>query len=512
MDRTDTAQWIDPRQLLEAMTDGLVVHNASGEILGWNASALRILGRSEEDLRKRTVADPDWRSIRQDGSPFPIEQSPVMHALRTRRPKRNVTMGVQRPDGSIAWICVDSQPLIGRDGELYGVVSTFRDLAQRRRAEERLVRAIGELADLYNNAPCGYHSLDRNGVFVRINDTELRWLGYTREELIGRRITEILTPTSARKFEQSFPRFLRDGRIEGVEAQFVTKSGATLDALINSTVVRDANGEFLMSRSTVFDNTHRKVAERQMRRLNQLLEQRVEERTAALHEALQELEAFTSSVSHDLRAPVRTIDAFARMLSEDVTSTLSAEGRQFLERIVSANRRQAQLIGDLLNLSHVFTAALTYSEVDLSALAHSVIEDLRDASPKARVEVRIAPGLLARADEGLVRSVMDNLLGNAWKFTNRTEHPRIEVGSERQDREIVYFVRDNGVGFDPAQAGDLFKPFRRMHADSDFPGTGIGLATVARIVKRHRGRIWIESAPGEGTTVFFTLGPATPAT
>jgi two-component system NtrC family sensor kinase len=221
--------------------------------------------------------------------------------------------------------------------------------------------------------------------------------------------------------------------------------------------------------------------------------------------ANRELEAFSYSVSHDLRAPLRSIDAFTRALDEDAGDRLDDTCRNYLRRVLAATVNMSDLIDALLALSRISRAQLVRGDVDLSAAAAAVLDELHRHEPERRVEAIIAPGLTSCADGKLVRVLLDNLLGNAWKFTSRLAEARIEVGASELDGERVYFVRDNGAGFDPAKADQLFAPFHRLHTDAEFKGTGIGLATVHRIIERHGGRIWAAGAVGAGATFYFTL-------
>lgn len=236
------------------------------------------------------------------------------------------------------------------------------------------------------------------------------------------------------------------------------------------------------------------------------LEARVAERTARLEAANKELEAFSYSVSHDLRAPLRSIDGFSQALVEDLEDSLDAKAKGYLQRVRAAARRMGELIDDLLELSRVGRTELRRDRVSLSAIGHAVITERRKTDPHRQVEVDIRDGLVAQADRGLLQIVLENLLGNAWKFTANTSPARIQLGAQpHADGDAVYFVRDNGAGFDMTYMNKLFRPFQRLHSESDFPGTGIGLATVHRIVDRHGGRVWAEGAVGAGATVYFTL-------
>ncbi len=239
------------------------------------------------------------------------------------------------------------------------------------------------------------------------------------------------------------------------------------------------------------------------------LESRVRERTAELEAANKELEAFSYAVSHDLRAPLRTIDGFGLALEEDLADRLDDTTRSHLTRIRASTSRMNALIQDMLELARASRGELRREGVDLTAAAKVVARDLAGQAPDHHVELVIADGITARGDGSLLRAVLENLLGNAFKFTSRAASPRIEFGAhdDGTSGERVYFVRDNGAGFDMQYADKLFTPFQRLHSTTDFPGTGVGLATVQRIVRRHGGRVWAESRPGEGATFSFTLAP-----
>jgi len=253
------------------------------------------------------------------------------------------------------------------------------------------------------------------------------------------------------------------------------------------------------------DISERKQAEAYVRRLNDELDKRVKERTAELETSNRELESFCYSVSHDLRAPLRGMSGFSSMLEEDYRDTLDETGRECTRRIRSAAVGMGQLIDGLLNLSRVTRCQLLREKVDLSALARKIAATLGEQEPGRRVDVVIPEEIKADGDPHLLGLVLTNLLGNSWKYSGKKSHPRVEFGSLVLDGQRVYFVADNGVGFDPAYASTLFKPFHRLHGAGEFAGHGIGLATVERIVTRHGGRIWAEGEVGKGATFYFTL-------
>lgn len=245
----------------------------------------------------------------------------------------------------------------------------------------------------------------------------------------------------------------------------------------------------------------RKRAEQELRLLTESLDQR----SGELETANRELDAFAYSVSHDLRAPLRSMDGFSQALVEDFGDRLDAQGRDFIQRIRGAAQRMGRLIDDLLTLSRITRAELRRTSVDLSAQARRIAADLQEGPEERQVEFVIADGLTVDGDSRLLHIAIDNLIGNAWKFTARTPSARIEVGSTTEAGETVYFVRDNGAGFDMAYADKLFGAFQRLHAPDEFPGTGIGLATVQRVIRKHGGKIWAEGRVGQGATFYFDL-------
>lgn len=246
-------------------------------------------------------------------------------------------------------------------------------------------------------------------------------------------------------------------------------------------------------------------SQQEVQRANADLERRVAERTRQLEAANRELEAFAYAVSHDLRAPLRSMSGFSQILQESASDTLDAQSRHYLQRISEASRRMSSLIDDLLNLSRIARSELTARPVDLSQICGEAAAAVRERYPGRDVRLEITPGMHVNADPRLLRIAMENLLSNAWKYTAPAAAPCISVGMRNEDGASVYFVKDNGVGFDMMYADKLFVPFQRLHPETQFPGSGIGLVTVQRILARHGGRIWADAAPGVGAMFSFTL-------
>ncbi len=374
-----------------------------------------------------------------------------------------------------------------------------REQAARAEAEAASARFRG----LVESGPDAILMVDEEGRITLVNSQAERLFGYPREELLGKPV-EVLVPERFRERHVSYragyvaaPRTRPMG--VGLDLYALRRDGTELPVEISLSPLSTEQG--LQVIAGIRDITARKQAEEQIRSLNRALEQRA----AALEATNKELEAFSYSVSHDLRAPLRSIDGFSQALLEDYGDTLDAMGQDYLRRVRAATQRMGQLIDDILKLSRITRAEMRSQTVDLSALAHAVAEELQQRDPQRRVEWRIAEGVIVQGDPPLLRVVLENLLGNAWKFTSKREEARIEFGVLRQDDQPVYYVRDNGAGFDMARVDKLFRPFQRLHTEEEFPGTGIGLATVQRIILRHGGRIWAEGAVGQGATFYFTL-------
>jgi len=383
----------------------------------------------------------------------------------------------------------------------------FRELKE---SEERY-------RQLYLETPMMLHSIDPEWKLVNVSNYWLAHLGYERDEVINRRFTDFFSEESRRYAEEEvLPRFFRTGFCKEVPYRVVKKSGEVIDVLLTAAVERDEKRETARSLAVMVDVTARKRAEQEIELLNRELVARAAELEEAnceleatldqLEAANQELEAFNYTVSHDLRIPLTCIDGYSSLLLELSSERLDDQGKGFIEDIRGATDRMDKLINTLLDFSRISRSEINRTRVDLNELARAVAAQLRINEPGRRVAFTIAEGLKVDGDFRLLRAVLENLIGNAWKYTGKREEAAIEFGTTVCEGKPAYFVRDNGAGFDMGEADGLFAPFQRLHRREEFEGSGIGLATVKRIIERHGGRVWADGEVGKGATFYFTLG------
>jgi PAS domain S-box-containing protein len=395
------------------------------------------------------------------------------------------------------------------EDELGLLTDAFNHMLTRIQGQNKAVKESEQrVRAVLNSAMTGVVVIDTEGKIVDWNPRAEAMFGWLSSEAVGQDLAEKIIPAQ-----------FRDAHRRGLALFSETGKADILNRVLEMTALRRDGSEFPVELTigamqnegvTTFcgfitDITERKHAEEEVRQLNAELEQRVAERTAQLQAANKELEAFSYSVSHDLRAPLRAINGFSQALLEDHADKLDKEGRGYLEEVRGATKEMAKLIDDVLELARVTRSEMQREQVDFSELARDVIARLRRTDPGRTVNVQIEAELCTNCDQRLLGIVLSNLLGNAWKFTAKREKAEIHFGMDEHDGQKIYFVRDNGAGFDMTYADKLFGTFQRLHRFEEFEGTGIGLAIVQRVIHRHGGRVWGEGAPDQGASFYFTL-------
>jgi PAS domain S-box-containing protein len=415
----------------------------------------------------------------------------------------------RRKDGTLYVEEATIAPVRNASGETTNYIAIKYDVSERKRAETALRESEITLRLFVRHAPAAIAMLNREMRYLVVSD---RWMTDYRlgnRDILGLSHYEVF-PELSDRWKEIHKRCLA-GAVERCKEDLSLRPDGSVDWL--SWEIRpwrkadDSIGGIIIFSELI---TERKRAEEEVRLLNIELEQRVRSRTAALESANRELEAFAHSVSHDLRAPLRGIDGWSQALLEDYGERLDTQGHKYLDRVRSEAQRMGRLIDDLLHLSRVGRAEMVFGPVDLTALATTIVARLKEANPDRSIEFIVAPNLKCIGDARLLEIALTNLLGNAVKFTGPRTPAQVEFGKTECNGNPAFFVRDNGVGFDMAYAKMLFAPFQRLHKATEFPGTGIGLATVQRVIHRHSGRIWAEAQVDAGATLYFTLGADKP--
>ena len=410
---------------------------------------------------------------------------------------------IVRSDGAIRWLTTRSQTLFEGDGDARRPVRTVGavlDITERKQAEQALRLSEEQNRALIQAVPDLLFRISRDGVFLDYHSTDESILYAPPEAFLGRAVRNVLPPAIAEPAMQSIDQALRSKSLVTFEYQL--KVGDAERIFENRTVPLSGDQALLVVR----DITDRMRSEEAIHRLNEELEQRVAKRTSELEAANRQLESFSYSISHDLRAPLRAIAGFTDLLMQYAAPRLTAEQRALFERVAANVGKMNALIDDLLEFSRTSRSSVEATQFSLRALVDEVVREQRAAYPRAEVQIGALPQVTA--DRPMLRQVVVNLINNALKFSSKVERPRVEIGCSGHGRDAVYFVRDNGAGFDMRYADKLFGVFQRLHRADEFEGTGVGLAIVRQIIQRHGGRVWTESAPGRGATFFFTIPPA----
>ncbi len=521
--------------LLEAAPDAIVIVNRSGLIQIVNAQTEKLFGYSRDELIGMPVEILVPRSAH---GKHATHREAYSQAPQPRSMGAGLNLHGRRKDGSEFPVEISLSPIETPDGTL--ISSAVRDVTERKKFELKLQETEQRFRLLVEGIKdYAIVSLDPQGLISTWNPGVERIKGYTAGEIIGKHFScfypqsDVAAGTPA----ELLRRAAKDGVVEQ-EGWRVRKDGSQFWADVVITALRDEAGKLTGFAKITRDVTENRNLERDLRNANEFLEHRVSERTAELatvnsqlrhrqdeisilNSTLEdrvtertaelirinnELESFSYSVSHDLRTPLRHIDGFARILNEEYVAELPEEAHRYLDRILTSANHMGHLIDDLLNLARIGRKEISRKDVTMSDLVRQSVEDLHNETER-KIEWRIETLPVLNCDPGLIRLVFTNLLSNASKFTQTRPAALIEVGSLVTNGETTLFVRDNGVGFDPQYADKLFGVFQRLHRQEEFAGTGIGLATVQRIIHRHGGRIWAESALDRGATFYFTLGP-----
>lgn len=404
-------------------------------------------------------------------------------------------------DGSIYWVDTTIVPFLSAEGKPVQYIAIRADITERKKAEEQ--QAL--LASIINSSDEAIFSIGLDRKITSWNHGAASLFGYSPDQILGKDIT-ILIPSDRKTEEDLILNEITQGDgMEHFETERLRRDGVTLEISLNVSPLRDLDGKIIGASKIARNITELKKAQKSIAELNLSLEQKVADRTEQLRILNSELEAFTYSVSHDLRAPLRIIDGFASMLVSDHAEKLDAEGQRVLQVIMTNAKKMGQLIDDLLNLSHLGRKEIVTSRVDMNRLVQSAIDEQLGTYPDREKDITVDSLLPASCDHNLILRVWGNFISNALKYSAKQKAPAIHISSWQNGVDIVYAVKDNGVGFDMKYADKLFGVFQRLHRATDYEGTGVGLALAQRIVNKHSGRIWAESAPGEGATFYFSL-------
>lgn len=488
------ASQLDYQRLFKTANDGILILDAeTGEITDANPSLIEMLGLSREEL----IDTPIWelgafKDVLSNKTKFEQLQA---HGYRNSQHLELETRERQKFAGEFV-------SNIYRAGDRNVIQCNVRDVSGPRRAQETSVR----LAAIVNSSEDAIIGKTLDGIITSWNPGAEKVFGYTAEEAVGQSMLFLFPPDRWDEEKEILARIARGESVDHFETVRVGKNGKLIDVSVSLSRIVDADNKTIGLSKIARDITERKRSENEVHRLNAELEQRVEERTAQLEAANKELESFSYSVSHDLRAPLRAIDGFSQAVQEDFGSHLPEEAQRYLKTIREGAQQMGTLIDDLLKFSRLSRLPLTRGAVDTNQLVRSLAAEMNAPRENGVAEIAISDLPESNADPVLLRQVWINLLSNALKYSRHRKDARIEIGASEDQGLTTWFIKDNGTGFDMQYKDKLFGVFQRLHRMEDFEGTGVGLAIVHRIIQRHGGRIWADAAVDQGATFFFTLG------
>ena len=491
------------RATLYSIGDAVIATDAESRVIGMNPVAERLTGWLEAEAEGKPLSEV-FRIVNEETRA--VVESPVTRVLREGQVVglANHTLLVAK-DGRERPIADSGAPIRDQKGETTGVVLVFRDQTEERRAGNALRRSEAILRAVIEGTTNVVCVKDQQGRIIIANSAMTRFIGKPESEIIGKSDLELVADAQqAAKILENDRHIMASGDSQTVEETGDGVAGRW-DYLFTKSPYHDLDGHVIGVIGIGTDITERKRAEAEVRRLNTELEQRVRDRTAQLEESNRELEAFSYSVSHDLRAPLRAIDGFTRILADDYASHLNTEGKRICSVVRENTKSMGQLIDDLLAFSRLGRAEMSLSPIEMGTMANSIFHELTTPESRARIDFQVGALPPALADPTLMRQVWMNLLANAIKFSSKRERAVIKVSAQQNQGESVYVVQDNGAGFEMQYVGKLFGVFQRLHSSKEFEGTGVGLALVQRVIRRHGGRVWAEGEIDKGATFYFAL-------